>query len=239
MERASIYVELDTLLDTRLATLFQLDPVKTKHVIREGYFTRLYDEFEGFDTEVFKQAYAQRNLVTLKDAIATQAIDFINYFTAQTLKAVVTSPFRRQPRLVVNVYPYPLDDTVIPLLIQGLRAATKRMVDIEVINQPMEMLTPHVLKTQYVCAVMYAYWEWLEIHALNRNLEKVQCPEITLIGPALVQSKEAVHKLKGIDPFIAVEQYTEPYIKLRLYPAEKFSYDFRKHKRQPSAASSP
>ena len=239
MERASIYVELDTLLDTRLATLFQLDPVKTEQVIKEGYFTRFYDEFEGFETEVFRQAYAQRNLKTLKDAMATQAIDFINYFTAQTLKAVVTSPFRRQPRLVVNVYPYAMDDAVIPVLIQGIRAATKRLVDIEVVYLPMEAITPQLLKTQYVCAVMYAYWEWLEIHSLNRNLEKVQCPEIALIGPALLKSKEAAQQLKGVDPFVAVEQYTAPYIKLRLYPAEKFSYDFRKHKRQPDAAPSP
>jgi hypothetical protein len=239
MEQASIYIELDALLDTRLATLFQMDPVQTQRVIQTGYFSRLYDEFEGFDGDAFKQAYGQRNLSTLKDAVATQAIDFINFFSAQTLKALVTSPFRRQPRAVINVYPYPLDDTVIPVLIQGVRAATKRMIDIEVVYLPLEEVTPHLLKSHYVVAVMYAYWEWLEAHALNRNLEKVQCPEITLIGPALLKSKDAAHQLKEIDPFKVVERYTEPYIKLRLYPAEKFSYDFRRHKQPPGAAPSP
>ena len=238
MEQASIYIELDALLDTRLATLFQLDPNKTQQTIQGGYFSRLYDEFEGFETEVFKQAYAQRNLSTLKDAVATQAVDFINFFSAQTLKALVTSPFRRQFRAVVNVYPYPLDDAVIPLLIQGLRAATKRMIDIEVVYLPLEEVSPQLLKSHYAVAVMYAYWDWLEVHSLNRNLEKVQCPEITLIGPALLKSKEAAHQLKEIDPFQVLERYTEPYIKLRLYPAEKFSYDFRRHK-QPKGAATP
>lgn len=95
---------------------------------------------------------------------------------------------------------------------------------------PYAELTPGYVKSKYVFVVMYEYWKWLETHSENKLLADVQLPEVTMIGPAILKSKEAAEKLSGINPFKAVEQYTSLYIKLSLYPISKFSVDIKRAK---------
>ncbi len=228
---AVIYADLDVLLDTRLATLYRLDPTKIHQVITGGYYSRLFDEFEGYDTDEFKKLYAERDLHTLKHAMVTEITDAINFFAQNTLKALLNTPFRRQPKLVVNVHPYKnINKETESLIITALSVLTKKQLDIEVIDMSYEELTPVYVKSNYIFVIMYEYWRWLEIHSVNRNLAETQLPSVTMIGPALIKSSEAAAMLKGIDPFRAIEQYSSLYIKLVLYPISKFSVDINRAK---------
>ena len=224
-EPSTIYVSIDALFDTRAAVLATFGERELEVAIATNYYDREVDEFEGIDTEAFKAAYATRDKTILKNAMVTPVIGFIQYFTKQTLLAVVNSPYRRQPKMVLNTYPYKLTEDENLVLITGLRAATDHLIDIEITHAPHDDITPDYIRKNFVTLVMYDYWNWLEVHSVNRNLIESKCQNIALIGPRLIKSREAAKKLEGQDAFTAIEAYTGLFIKLNLYPANMFCVD--------------
>lgn len=224
-ESSILYTDLDSLFDTRLATLHRFGLETVDRVIRNGYFTRICDEFDGVPPEKFQEAYDQRNLETLKQAMITPVIEMINLFAKQTLVAVVASPFRRQPKVYLNIYPYVLDEAFEKQIIMGLVAATKNNVDVELVNINPEDLTPKYVKENFVQIIMYGYNTWLDIHSANKNFADTQCPQVSLFAPALMRSQEMTKIMKGQDVFGALETYASLFIKLTMLPATIFSVD--------------
>lgn len=235
-ETASIYIDLDSLFDTRMATLALMGVSAVESALADGYYNRFFDEFEGVDTEAFKERYAKRNSETLRQSMVTQNVELLRKFAKQTLVALVSSPLQRQPKAVVNTYPYELTESEIELIVLGLRAATKSMMDIEVIHVSLEKLTPSYVKANFVQMVMYSYWEWLDIHAGNGNLANTQCHNVQLIGPAIVKSREAARLLKGTSIFQVIESYTGLFIKLTLCPVSVYCMDLDRLKASRQAA---
>lgn len=223
-----IYVDLDSLFDTRLATLHLLDPEKTLPLLRESYFKRDYDEFEGYDTEQYKNAWKTRDQETIRNSVVTDVPRLILFFAEKTLRARSSTPLVAQPLLHLNIHPYKLPESAINSIIHGVKLLTKGLIDIEVIDTPISQLTPKHIKERYTTMVMYEYWEWLEYHAQQKNFDNVFCPEITLIGPAIVRSKEAWEEVKVIDIYKVIEQYSSMFIKLTLYPVTTFSVNIER-----------
>lgn len=228
-EHSTLYAELDALLDTRLAVLktFGLDVVEQN--LKSTYHLREVDEFIGVDPEQYRERYLNRDAKILKDAILTPTWRIINHFTVQTLKALAMSPYRRQPKLVLNLYPYILDKSSITMIISGIRAVTRRLIDIEIIYAPNSVITPDHVRSNYAQVVMYAYWEWLEEHAKSKRLLDEQCPAVTFVGPRLYQSSEAQRKLKGQDAFEVIEDYAKFYVKLELVPIYLYCIDMKRY----------
>lgn len=229
-EASTIYVDIDALFDTRAATLNKFGIESAKKAIASNYYDRIYDEFEGIETTAYIEAYQRRDILTLKDAMVTPVARMIYLFAKQTLEALVSSPYRRQPKVFLNIYPYRLEEQTIRYMVAGLRAITKNTIDVEVGYLTLEEITPRYVKQNYAVMVMYAYWDWLETHSQNQNLTQTQCPQVTLIGPRLVKSKEAAQKLSGQDAFTAIETYTGLFIKLQLYPVNVFCVDLNRLK---------
>ena len=221
-ETASIYVDLDSLFDTRLATIHQFGLEKVAEVLSNGYFSRISDEFEGIDTETFQKAYQKRNALTLKNALITPVVELISQFAKQTLVALVSSPFRRQPKVSVNVYPYEIPEEAISSIIAGLRSVTNKLLDIEVISLSPEEVTPAFIKQNFVMVVMYDYVKWLDIHSENKNLLNTQCPQVMLIAPRLLKSKEVLRQVRLDTAIDALEKHTSIFINLMLYPVQTF-----------------
>lgn len=219
---STIYVDLDSLFDTRLSTLYKLDSQRVAGLLKNGYFSRDYDEFDGYDVETYHKAYQQRDASTIHHSSVTDVPRIILYFAEQTLKARASTPFVKQPRLHLNIYPYVLPEEAIVAIVEGVKLVTKGLIDIEIIDTPLEQITPSYVKKTYAMLVMYEYWNWLEIHAANRNFESTFCPEITLIGPAIVRSKTAWEQVKTVDIYPIIEQYSSMFIKLTLYPVTTF-----------------
>lgn len=227
-ETIGIYVDLDSLMDTRLAVLFDIDPLIAEKNLEQGFLSREYDEFVDIETSFFKERYSKRDKRILKKAVVTKIPEIILYFANQTIKAYNASPMSKIPKLVINTFPYSLMESEITNLILAMRAITKDRIDIQIVEKPPELITPNYFKNDFAFVVMYHYVEWLEIHSINQNLVKTQCPEITLLGPAMVKSKEALEELKGVKIYEAIETYTSPYFKLILYPTSYFSADIAK-----------
>jgi len=228
-EAVSFYADLDAVFDTRLAVLHRLGVEKAFEAITNGYFQRKYDEFHGVDTEAFKAAYAARDVSVLTQSMSTSVFDLIDLFIKETLSAVVSTPFRRQPKLIINTYPYILTEEQEHVLMHGFIARTKHLADIELISSPYEELTPDWVKRTCSHLAMYNYWDWLEVHSQNRLLESAKCTSIRLYGPQLVKSKEAMEQLKHESVFDAIETYSGMFIKLTLLPVQVFCTDLERY----------
>lgn len=227
-DHISMYMDLDSLFDTRIATLYRLDVEKVMPAMMDGYFDRVFDEFSGYDPEVYAKAWKARDETTIENSAITGMVDAINFFAEKTLVARVGTPLRKQPKLELNIHPYVLSDACIDAIVLGLRAVTKNMIDIQIIDRPLSEITPEYVKSNYAIMVMYEYWEWLECHSENKNLLTTRCPNITLIGPAIVRSKEAWEEVKHNNVFDAIEQYSSVFIKLMLYPISSFCLNLSK-----------
>lgn len=220
---SSIYIDLDTLFDIPLAVIHSIDPQKVAEVIDEGYFTRTSDKFNCIDEAVYKEAYAQRDKHTLKNALVSEAYTFLTFFIRQTWTARVASPLRRAPKIVVNVYPYKLTDIEKHNIVLGVKIATSENADIELIDMNIKNIDAGYVKNNYAMMVMYNCWSWIDQCSDDKSFEHFACPNIQLAGPRLLKDNNIIKEMGGVDIFEAAEALASPFIRLKLYPADRFS----------------
>lgn len=224
-ETIGMYTELDAILDTRIALLYQHYPKETIKLLNESYFSRIADDYAFLSADDFRALYQTRNNETLKHAMVTTAIAFINVFKTKTLMALVDSPYQRQPMVTINTFPYKIPESTLGALIAAIRKLTDDGIDIEIIHEPRENITPSFIKRKYAFMMLYDYWDWLEVHSLNENFKTTQIPAVTLFGPAIVKSSKVYRELSAINPFDAIEKFCSPMVKVSLCPVSKFSID--------------
>lgn len=218
-----MYVELDCLLDTRMATLFQMGEEFATKAFDFGYHDRLTDLIPGIDYTEFKKQYDQRDKTVLKNAMVTPVISMIKEFSEQTRQNTINSPFHYTPKIVLNVHPYVLNEEEMKLLGNRIHKASMGLADVDVICKPLEEITPLYVKLNFSLMVVYRYDEWLEIHCLNKLFEKTIAPEVTMIGPSVYFKKPEVIPKEGENPFKDMEEQASVLIGLQLRPVSLFS----------------
>lgn len=230
-DASSLYVTLDALLDTRLGTLFHIDPERAITALHkpdhagDTYFTRKYDAFYGYDQAEYEEAYKNRDKAVLKNAVMTQVVLMMKFFVDKTVKASISTPYAKYPKIVINLYPYVLSDVEIALLKHGVNAVLRDTADIETVFMSPKEVTPAYLKQNFASAVMYDYIDWLEVHSESKALANAYCRDLPLIVPSLVRSADSWNASKDQDVFKSIEVYTSIFIKLMIYPVSSFSID--------------
>ena len=222
---SALYVDIDALFDTRAGTLASYGMEKAAIAIGSSYYTRQLDAFEGIDMDDFSARYARRDRQVLYESLTTPIARQIQRFVHQTTMAAINSPYQRDPLIVLNTYPYVLTAEEEQIQILGLRAITKNQADIELIHEPLDVITPRYVKDRFVRMIMYAYWDWLEIHSVTKALADSRCQTVSLLAPQLMRSKEALQKLRGVDAYNAIEEITSRFIQLCLLPVSEFCVD--------------
>lgn len=225
---SAIFVELDALLDTRLALLAYHDEKTLNKVLQANiYHTRLADSYPGLSIAEFYRLYDERHKGLLKYAIITPMIDVVKSFIYRTLKQTIQSPFHYKPKVIINTYPYQLTEEEVTIIIQSLIGLTDGAADIEAVYASYSEISPRYVKEHVSVMVLYEYTKWLDIHSGNGGFIKVTCPEVGLIGPQLYfkdyDSRENAQKV-----FTSMEQMTQPFIALQLMPVSYFSMIFTK-----------
>lgn len=220
LEYSAIFIELDAILDTRLAILANLDDVLLKKIL-EKYHNRDEDVFPGMDDSLFKELYANRTKEILSNSIITPMIELIKEFSQKTLKLLVSTPFHYKPKIILNIYPYELIEDEIVILISTIVNETNELADVQVVNMTYEEITPKYVKNNVSIMVLYEYYKWLEIHSANENFKKTTCPDIALLGPR-IYFKPKPKRIEE-DPHQAMEFLAGPFIGLKLISIEHFS----------------
>lgn len=226
VKKQGIFINLDVLLDTRLATIFLLDPELMKKSLSANYFTRKEDSFVGIDKEIFKEAYSKRDKNTLKNSTICKIVNMIREIVKITLRESLSSPLHTGPKIFLNTYPYVLEENEEKLLVRALIHITEKLADIQIVNINLEDLTPKFIKDNLAVLFMYEYGAWLDIQA--ENFKKTPCPEISLIVPELyfskIPTKAELDQLleEQMHPFRLIEKISSPLIGLKLYEIDLF-----------------
>ncbi len=221
--------ELDSLLDTRMAVLFNIDPKLAEEALNGDYLTRKTDSFGRLTVEEFKEHYDKRNKLALKTAIKTPIVKLMYEFAFGVLNNSINSPYQTDAKIKVNIYPYDLTASERETLVKTFSFLTDYKAIIEIVSLSPKEITPKMVKEELELLVMYDYTTWLDIHSEHEDLKKYRDPEATLLAPALYfrepPDAATLKKLKeeNITPFSAIELAAGPYIGLKLLSIESFS----------------
>lgn len=228
-KKQGIYIELDALLDTRLATLFKLGPDIMIGALKNGYSKRPLEKFHGVEKEVFDEAYKKRDKSTLKQAGVTKVIGFVRELVRSMNTQAVQTPLHAGPIIYVNVFPYDMTPAEMDVITKVVAAATAGLCDVKTIRNSPEQLTPEFCKHRFAVMFMYNYPVWLEAQA--RNFEKAPLPDLSVIIPGIYFVREPTpEELREIvssfmHPLRAMEFASAAYVGLKLHDIDLFCAD--------------
>lgn len=219
---STIFVELDTILDTRMSTLFAMSPKTLEKALLNGYHGRLQDVFPNIDHDEFKTRYENRDKSLLMNSIVTPISAMVKEFVVKTHDNVNNSPHHYKPKVILNVYPYKLQPAEIAIMTQVMAELTLGMSDIEVVDMSYEQISPLYVKHNLSIMVLYRYDLWLDIHSANEKFKKTTCPDVTLFGPKMY-FKHNDHPDPGDEAFESMRVLAGPFVNLILLPLSNFS----------------
>lgn len=227
-----IYVELDCLLDTRIATLAKINPEHAvKAVGDKRYYDRMIDDFTdicGVGVAEFKEAYAKRDVSTLQISLLTQVPLMLSDLVKKLEAESVETPFTRDVEVEVNYWPYELTAEEIDGLQLSVMFFSGIQTKVHFVSIPMDKLKLRYMKARYTGAFIYHLTEFLE--ARGAELTEVMMPDFPVIAPALWKEKvpdpteiysEGIPT--DIIPFRFVEMSLTSFFQLSLVPAKYFS----------------
>ena len=231
-EQQRIYVELDCLLDTRLATLSRIDPQHAVKAVQDPrYYNRVIDDFTeicGVGVAEFKEAYAKRDVVTLQASLMTQVPIMLNELVKKLEAESVETPFSKGVEVEVNYWPYKLSAEEIDGLQLSIMYYSGIQTLVKMVSIPQDKVSLRYLKARYTGAFIYNLSEFLEARGVE--LTEVVMPDFPLIAPGLwkdrVPAPEEIVS-EGISPDIVPFRFIEMSLttnfQLSMIPAKFFS----------------
>lgn len=223
-----VYIELDTLLDTRIGTISQHRPELAPKLLNSGkYSQRIIDRFGDISPEQFDALYAKRDIETLKHSLLTNLPFFLQRIIKDCIVHASMTKIDQELKYVINVFPYNFDDhELLEMLAACVRYHTLDTVAIEIVRIPPDKLTPSLIKEEYDIMIMYRYQEWLYMH--REELDRVRCPAVTLVVPQLfyreLPDREVLAECRKLnkDPMAIAEEQLAGHIRLKTMDVSLF-----------------
>lgn len=230
-KRENISVELDCLLDTRIATIARLSQTNAKLQLENNYRRRLQDKFEGINQQAYNDLYARRDQLTLSMSFQTKMLRLLREMVFKLTEQAVSRPYHDGATVFVNYWPYKLTPEEIKAYQANIYLGLGRMCQVNMRSIPPSEFTPRYLKSQkFSLVVMYDYDAWLSSHTKSFENPKNRLSDTAMFSPALFFKDElptpediAALKAEGLDPWRGVEAAASPLIELNLLDVEYFS----------------
>lgn len=221
-----LLVDLDCLLDTRIATVAKIHPEASRELLGTEYLNRDIDDFELLtkglvSNESYKEAYAKRDKETLLLARPTKILKLLNEMSIDLEKLVIDTPFIKEFKIVINYYPYELNDKEQEELIEVLYEFVTSSTRIELISKPLEEVTPSLIKSKYDAFIIYEFDKWFSYHQDVFNT--LLMPTKVIFAPALYIKKPTEEELNEL-----AESNLTPFSSLELSVIERFSLELIK-----------
>jgi hypothetical protein len=229
--KQSVYVDLDSLLDTRIATISSISQEAAVLLVKDSrYYERLIDDFEpmcGISRERFDEAYAERDRGTLQRSVLTNIIVALRKLIDGLVKSELTDPTVDGVEVVVNFWPYRLSGSETRDIVRSTMYYMGMRPTVRSIYVAPKDLTPQYIKSTFSGLIMYDYPLWFKLNC--DALVHCRMPDVTLMAPALFKDRiptdeEAeVNTLKGMNPFEVTEFATLQCIGLTMIESGYFT----------------
>lgn len=232
-----LHVELDAILDTRLATAALINQQAAVDLMNRNYGYRLSDEMSLFTTHLtddqFRAAYAKRDVTTLMAArptrIFTRLGEWIGKLEAEQDQG---SPRVSAIEVEINVYPYELTDEERLLIAGAVYSQLSTSVRVVCVSIPLAKLTTeYIADAQYTALFLYNYQSWFDQTIGRTTVQPRRIETVTVVAPQIGPSEASIResmarldeKLPTKDPFIALEKMMSLIIALNFVSPEEFS----------------
>lgn len=190
METRTLFIDLDSLLDTRLATLARLNPLAASELVKRDsdYRQRDMDDWDrltdgAVSNEAFREAYAKRDKETLKLARPTNAVKLIHQISRALAEQAIFEPDVDRTKIAINTYPYDLSPQEEEMIVGAVMVYCSIAAEVVAVNYSLEELTPAKVKEEWDGVVLYDFDHWLSLH--TNELNTVRMPTHTFVSPAL------------------------------------------------------
>jgi hypothetical protein len=201
-QEQAMLIELDCLLDTRLATIRRLSKEAAVQVLQNGYHTRQADWFaDVVDMDQYTRLYKARDIETLKLAQPTEGFRFVREMVKLFRENAVetNSPYSGKIKIVVNTYPYQLNAEMSEVIGRALAVKFKAMAPVELVHLSPAELTPALVRARFCMLMLYEYDPWMSLHYnvdpsklteddMKRVLKSLLL-DVTLFAPAVYYKK--------------------------------------------------
>ena len=229
-----LLVELDTLLDTRFATIQRYWPEAAEHFEKTGlYWDRDCDDFETLSggvipLEDYTKRYAARTVDRLKMARPTGIVKLLAEISNEVESQKIQAPDIDSLKVDVNIYPYTFTNDEIEFLKTSVMFYSGLETEISIVSESLKALTPTRIRARWDGVILYDFNGWFTFHA--DELNTVPIPRHLMFAPALfikpVESAEDVKVITPngeLSPFSALEMCFVSRLCLELLKPTEFS----------------
>lgn len=228
--RYNLLLEMDALIDTRMGTLVGLVPDISKSLHIRDYRTREQDDWTTLTngivtTEQFDEAYAKRNIDTLKRSFITGVVPML----IQYLDGLEERYMRRvditEIKVDLNLYPYTLPGPVSEMFKNCLSTLLPSYAVVNTVRvNPLEW-SPSEFLANYNGWLTYDFHTWLGIH--HEALLHKPVNGLAVILPRLLKEPREMSDeniFKGTDLHGLFEMVMEDFIHLEHLDIDDYCY---------------
>lgn len=184
----NVYTDLDSLLDTRHALLYCIDPELSKRVIDNlSYRNRKRDQFENLSMDIFRTLYRNRGKSLLEITKPTHISGLISKHIITEMRDLSNDGIFK---IYVNTQPYDLTDEEVSELLTLLCRMFPEFIGIEIVNMSYDEVDPNWIKDNEIKTMfMYEAMAWLEYqNSTTKILTNPIGTSVMLYGPDIVEA---------------------------------------------------
>lgn len=238
--QCSIYIDLDSILDFRLATVSRLDDDLAASLMTEAYLDRHRDaEFfaqHGLNAEQYIAEYRKRDASYLIGAKPTAIFWLLGKIISENMITTPGPKGFRQVELVINTFPFVLSPDATAVLENAVSIYLDGKFHIRSINEDPAQLYPVEMKTRYTDIIMYDFNYWVMAH--HGVITQSNMHPAVIYTPAIMRGyepdREKMADLESefkdnLNPFEWTSQWLMDVVSLRYVDARHFSVELFKH----------
>lgn len=215
-----IFVELDALLDTRLATIAKINDEAAQRILdHTEYFDRLNDDFEkytGIPRNISDDVYKRRDRHTLvredgtANALLTPMVLQLNEIVKSILADGMVRHTPRKFKVIISTSPYTLPREDMDAIAAAIYRHIGEQVPVVCMDISLKDLVPSIIRSNYSGIILYHFNEWLSYHA--KEICKTFFPRVTVLAPRLYcadipdEATQAPKEFNGASAF-AITKY--------------------------------
>lgn len=200
--RQRILINLDSLIDTRLTTLFRLDTSIIDNFDYAKWRNRETKEISIFSQQIsqaqYEEAYAKRDIEDLIYGLPTS----LNFNLMDVIGELESNLINNSPEVMdieieVNVYPYDLSDEEKQQIAYAVSARCGLVQFAKCVSIPESYLVPAYLKAEgYTLLILDDLDRYIKETILHEDKEIVGSPQTAIFVPKLAFSQEKLDEVK-------------------------------------------
>lgn len=199
MSNQTIYVELNALMDTRIACIEALYGVETtQRVLVNGYEKRETDDWGLLDaalnTAAVEELYVNHDITLLANSMMSNLVRVLKDFTREANKGSAGNPMTDPVAIHINIAPYRLPEQHCQVIANSI-AHHLGITDVKTINVPRHLTTPAFFQGTYKTVFMYDFIKWFTMH--HKSIHSQVMSEMVWYVPKLKAFGKAAQDMEA------------------------------------------